>query len=223
MEGVTMDYPGAAARPKPLDPPPPQPAQDGDAASGAEVDAAADAAALARVAAGNFDAFDALVDRHKLRLFRHVRRRVADPHKAEDLTQEAFLRLFRAARGGVGYTAGRSRVVTWLFTIAGNVVTDHLRAEGVRASVRLAREQAEPQDPHDAAAAREGESRVRRLLLELPEAQRTVVELHVLDGLTLAEVAELTGAPVPTVKSRLVYALRKLKGSMDDDTRGNQP
>ncbi len=179
----------------------------------------AEAAVLERVACGDFRAFDELVDRYKHRLFRHIRRRVADPHNAEDLTQEVFLRLFRAARGG-GYS-GRARVVTWLFTIAGNAVTDHLRAEGVRASVRLARVDAESQNPHDAAAAREGESRVRRLLLELPEAQRTVVELHVLDGLTFSDVAELLGCPVPTVKSRLVYALRKLKRSMDD-TRGTQ-
>ena len=179
-----------------------------------------DAAALLRVAGGDLAAFDELVDRYKTRLFRHIRRRIAEEHKAEDLTQEVFLRLFRAARAG-GYRAGQSRVVTWLFTIAGNCVTDQLRAEAVRSAVRGAREETEPQDPHDAAAAREGDSRVRRLLLELPEAQRQVVELHVLDGLSFADVAELVGAPVPTVKSRLVYALRKLKRSMDD-SRGNQ-
>jgi RNA polymerase sigma-70 factor (ECF subfamily) len=218
MEGVTMHHPGvdeaSAEDADEMNSPP----TSGPALGPAPSSQDADAAALERIAVGELGAFDGLVDRYKHRLFRHICRRIADPHKAEDLTQEAFLRLFRAARGG-GYTAGRARVVTWLFTIAGNVVTDHLRAEGVRASVRLVREEAESRDPHDAAAAREGESRVRRVLLELPEAQRTVVELHVLDGLSFADVAELVGAPVPTVKSRLVYALRKLKRSMDD-TRG---
>jgi RNA polymerase sigma-70 factor (ECF subfamily) len=168
-----------------------------------------DAELLRKIAAGDLTVFDQLVDRYKRPLFNHIRRRVNDPHRAEDLTQEVFLRLFRAARADT-YT-GQARVVTWLFTIAGNAVTDHLRAEGLRASVRLARDEAESQDPSDAAAAREGESRVRRLLLELPEAQRVVVELHVLDGLSFADVAELVGSPIPTVKSRLVYALRKLK------------
>jgi len=205
-----MDQPGVAVNAEADDSPSPSlPRHD------------ADAAALNGVTRGDFAGFDELVDRHKVRLFRHIRRRIADPHKAEDLTQEAFLRLFRAARES-GYSAGRARVVTWLFTIAANVVTDHLRAEGVRESVRLVREQSEPTDPHDAAAAREGESRVRRLLLELPEAQRTVVELHVLDGLTFADVAELVGAPVPTVKSRLVYALRKLKRLMDANDGGTE-
>ena len=213
-----MDDPGVEAAATVVNLPTSPPAA---AVAGAEPTTDADAAALGRIARGDFGAFDELVDRYKHRLFSHVRRRVADPHKAEDLTQEIFLRLFRAARGG-SYASGRARVVTWLYTIAGNVVTDHLRAEGVRASVRQAREEIEPSDPHDVAAAREGESRVRRLLLELPEAQRTVVELHVLDGLSFTDVAELVGAPVPTVKSRLVYALRKLKRSMND-ARGNQP
>ena len=212
-----MDDPGVEADAECMPPPPPT---ESPAAAAREAAQDSDAAALERIARGDLGAFDGLVDRYKHQLFRHVRRRVADPHKAEDLTQEIFLRLFRAARGG-SYASGRARVVTWLFTIAGNVVTDHLRAEGVRASVRLAREEIEPSDPHDVAAAREGESRVRRLLLELPEEQRIVVELHVLDGLTFADVAELVGAAVPTVKSRLVYALRKLKRSMDQ-TRGNE-
>jgi RNA polymerase sigma-70 factor (ECF subfamily) len=181
----------------------------------------ADAEALRRLSDGDLTPFDALVDRHKARLFRHIHRRVRDPHRAEDLTQETFLRLFRAARSGA-YT-GRARVVTWLFTIAGNCVTDHLRAESVRSSVRAVREQAESQDPLDAAAAREGESRVRRLLLELPEDQRVVVELKVLDGLTFADIAELLGCPIPTVKSRLVYALKKLKRSMDESPEARRP
>jgi len=204
-----MDHPGASAEvTKPVSPPP-SPTVDHDVE------------ALRRIAQGDLTPFDGLVDRYKLRLFRHIRRRVADPHKAEDLTQEAFLRLFRAARAG--RYRGEARVVTWLFTIAGNAVTDYLRGEFVRSAVRLVREDEEAaQDPRDAAAAREGESRVRRLLLELPENQRQVVELHVLDGLTFAEVAELTGCPASTVKSRLVYALRKLKRSMDE-SRGYQP
>jgi RNA polymerase sigma-70 factor (ECF subfamily) len=202
MQGATaMDHSGVAA------------------AAGGELDREppgddADAEALRRLADGDLGRFDEFVARHKTHLFRHIHRRIRDPHRAEDLTQETFLRLFRAARAG-GYT-GQARVVTWLFNIAGNCVTDHLRAEGLRASVRVVREQADSQDPLDAAAEREGESRVRRLLLELPEEQRVVVELKILDGLTFGEIAELLGCPIPTVKSRLVYALRKLKRSLDE-------
>ena len=86
-----MDHPGAATDARATDATAPTPPV-------LPAESESDAAALARVASGDFAGFDELVDRYKLRLFRHIRRRIADPHKAEDLTQEAFLRLFRAVR-----------------------------------------------------------------------------------------------------------------------------
>src|SRR4051812_1384201 len=100
MEGATMDEPAVAMEPR-------------DDAPAREDNADADV--LRRVAAGDLAGFDTFVDRYKQRLFRHIHRRIRDLHRAEDLTQEVFLRLFRAARAG-GYT-GQARVVTWLFTI----------------------------------------------------------------------------------------------------------
>jgi len=182
----------------------------------------ADAEALRRIAGGDAGEFDTLVNRHKDRLLRHIHRRIQDPHRAEDLTQEAFLRLFRAARAG-GYT-GQARVVTWLFTIAANCVTDHLRAEGRRLSFTLQQSADSPSshDPQLLAERGESEARVASMLGELPENQRVVVELKVLDGLSFGEIAELLGCPVPTVKSRLVYALRKLKRTFEQQ-QGRQP
>lgn len=210
---------------RPSPPPPPDLAEPSAATppptcetddAGAEA-AAEDAAALRRLVEGDPAAFDALVDRHKHRLVRHILRRVRDPHVAEDLAQESFLRLFRAARAG-GYS-GRARVVTWLFTIAKNCVTDHLRAigrRGGRPDAPDALSNREP-DPRAAAERREGDHRVESLLSLLPDAQRQVVELKVLDGLSFGDIAELLGCPVPTVKSRLVYALRKLRQSLTDE------
>jgi len=195
----------------PSRPPPPAP---GDA------DAELDRRAMTQIAAGDLSGFDALVDRHKDRLFRHILRRVRDPHRAEDLAQESFLRLFRAARAG-GYTA-HARVVTWLFAIAGNCVTDHLRAEGRRSRLTLV----SPADnvdrspgPGDLAEQREMRDWAADLLAELPEPQRAVVELKVLDGLSFPDVAELLGCPIPTVKSRLVYGLRKLRRALGEPRR----
>jgi RNA polymerase sigma factor (sigma-70 family) len=87
-----------------------------------------DAEILAEIARNDLRRFDALVNRYKVRLMRYIGHRVRDRHHAEDLTQEAFLRLFRAARAG-GYSE-RASVSTWLFTIADNCVTDYLRAAG---------------------------------------------------------------------------------------------
>ena len=89
-----------------------------------------DAEILAEIARGDLRRFDALVDRYKCRLLSYIGHRVADRHHAEDLTQESFLRLFRAARSG-GYS-GQASVSTWLFTIAENCATDYLRASGRR-------------------------------------------------------------------------------------------
>jgi RNA polymerase sigma-70 factor (ECF subfamily) len=183
-----------------------------------------DAEILAEIAQGDCGRFDVLVDRYKVRLTSYLAHRVPDRHRAEDLAQEAFLRMFRSARTG-GYS-GRAAVCTWLFTIADNCATDCLRASG-RQRLALESDMAVERsdgrsgvldrfvsadlDPADAAAYRESQDRADALLASLPEEQRRVVALKILGGLTLAEVAEVVGCPVGTVKSRLLYGLRKIE------------
>ena len=176
------------------------------------------------IARGNLSRFDALVDRYKDRLMSYLGHRVSDRHQTEDLVQEAFLRLFRAARDG--RYSGQACVSTWLFTIADNCATDYLRASG-RQRLTLESDAAgrndddsagvldgclspDP-DPAEAAAHRESQGRAEALLDGLPEEQRRVVALKVLGGLTLAEVAAVVGCPVGTAKSRLLYGLRKIE------------
>jgi RNA polymerase sigma-70 factor (ECF subfamily) len=186
-----------------------------------------DAEILAEIARGDLRRFDALVDRYKSRLMSYLGHRVPDRHHAEDLTQESFLRLFRAARNG-GYS-GRASVSTWLFTIAENCTTDYLRAAG-RRPLTLETDTAggntdtspgmldcRPSaaiDPARAAASRESQRRAEALLDGLPDEQRRVVALKVLGGLTLAEVAAVVGCPLGTAKSRLLYGLRKIEASL---------
>jgi RNA polymerase sigma-70 factor (ECF subfamily) len=183
-----------------------------------------DAQILAEIAQGDLRRFDNLVNRYKVRLMSYIGHRVPDRHHAEDLAQEAFLRLFRAARSG--RYSGQASVSTWLFTIADNCATDYLRALG-RQPVRLEsdtagrdsndspnmldRRPSTDLDPAEAAAIRESQGRAETLLDCLPEEQRRVVALKVLGGLTLAEVAAVVGCPLGTVKSRLLYGLRKIE------------
>jgi RNA polymerase sigma-70 factor, ECF subfamily len=182
-----------------------------------------DAAILAEIAGGDLARFDVLVDRYKVRLMSYLGHRVRDRHQTEDIVQEAFLRLFRAARDG-GYRKQAS-VCTWLFTIADNCATDHLRAAG-RRRLTLESDAAGTNDdsasmldgfssrdigPADTAVRRESQGRAEALLDCLPEEQRRVVALKVLGGLTLAEVATVVGCPLGTVKSRLLYGLRKIE------------
>jgi RNA polymerase sigma-70 factor, ECF subfamily len=193
-----------------------------------------DAEILSEISRGSIDRFDVLVDRYKNRLMSYLGHRVHDRHQTEDLVQEAFLRLFRAARND-GYSA-RASVSTWLFTIAENCATDYLRVSGRR---RLALESdatggngdgsADVLDnvlssscgPVEAAERRESRDRAETLLDGLPDEQRRVVALKVLGELTLAEVAAVVGCPLGTVKSRLAYGLRKLKASLAHCEGGN--
>ncbi len=186
-----------------------------------------DAEILAEIAQGDLYHFDALVDRYKCRLMSYIGHRVPDRHHAEDLTQESFLRLFRAARSG-GYS-GQASVSTWLFTIADNCATDYLRASGRRpltleTDTAGGNTDASPSmldcrpsavlDPAKAAARRESQRRAEAWLDCLPDEQRRVVALKVLGGLTLAEVAAVVGCPLGTAKSRLLYGLRKIEASL---------
>ncbi len=186
-----------------------------------------DAKILAEIARGDLRRFDILVDRYKCRLMSYIGHRVPDRHHAEDLVQEAFLRLFRAARSG-GYS-GQASVSTWLFTIADNCATDYLRASGRRpltleTDTAGVNTDASPSvldcrptavlDPAKAAERRESQRRAEALLDCLPDEQRRVVALKVLGGLTLAEVAAVVGCPLGTAKSRLLYGLRKIEASL---------
>jgi RNA polymerase sigma-70 factor, ECF subfamily len=186
-----------------------------------------DAEILAEIARGELGRFDILVNRYKVRLMSYLGHRVHDRHQAEDLAQESFLRLFRAARAG-GYSE-RASVSTWLFTIADNCTTDYLRASG-RHPLTLESDTAGKDngnstraldrcpsgnlDPAEAAARRESQGRAEALLDGLPVEQRRVVALKVLGGLTLAEVAAVVGCPLGTAKSRLLYGLRKIEASL---------
>jgi RNA polymerase sigma-70 factor, ECF subfamily len=182
---------------------------------------------LAEIARGDMYRFDVLVNQYKERLMRYVSHRVADRHHAEDLVQETFLRMFRAVQKG-NYT-GQATVPAWLFTIAGNCVTDYLRGLGRRrltlesdAAVRdsddsagmLERCHSTDLGPLEAASRHESQGRADALLDCLPEEQRRVVALKVLGGLTLQEVAEVVGCPLGTVKSRLLYGLRKIEAML---------
>jgi RNA polymerase sigma-70 factor (ECF subfamily) len=196
-----------------------------------------DAQILGEIAQGDLGRFDVLVNRYKVRLMSYLGHRVPDRHHSEDLVQEAFLRLFRAARNG-GYS-GQARVSTWLFTIADNCATDYLRASG-RQPLTLETDTAEKNDddsarmldgcpssdldPAEVAARRESQNRAEALLDCLPEEQRRVVALKVLGGLTLAEVAAVVGCPIGTAKSRLLYGLRKIEALLArSGSRNHEP
>ncbi|MEO1236615.1 MAG: RNA polymerase sigma factor [Planctomycetota bacterium] len=201
------------------DPRPPSPADAG------ETPTANDADLLQTAARGAPEAARELVRRYHGRLLGYLNARLADRHRAEDLAQETFLRLFRAGQTSSAY-AGRASVATWLFAIARNCLTDHLRAAQRRPLTLHAELPADqpPPEPTPVAADRpdvraahaENRTEAFRRLAELPPALREAVELRVLAGLTFREVAELTGEPPSTVKHRTARALAQLADALTE-------
>jgi len=171
-----------------------------------------DDALMAAFAAGDAGAFERLFERHRRPLFTHLLHHTGNAGRAEDLFQEVFLRLIR---GRERYRAGNFRA--WLFTVAHNALTDDRRRSALRASheeaamtERSTRDDSLG-DPVAGSHAGDLRARIEAALQRLPEAQREVFLLRERGGLELARIAEVTGANLATVKSRLRYALAGLR------------
>jgi RNA polymerase sigma factor (sigma-70 family) len=162
---------------------------------------------------GNAGAFDALYARHRGALFRYVLRGVKLRAVAEELYQEIWILVIEARKR----YALSARFTTWLYTIAHNRLVDHWR----RKELALVSSEEEPPasaaaDPARQAEGREALARFAKALEDLPRAQREVFLLHEEAGLTALEIAAVTGSEPEAVKSRLRYALAKLKTAVDD-------
>ena len=175
-----------------------------------------DAAILASVEAGERREFQVLIDRYKVAVYRYLLYQTARVDVAEDLAQEVFLRVFRAASAGA--YAGGASVKTWMFTIAGNCLRDFWRAAKRRREVpdsglvefQMQSLTSPELGPAESVARAERLQQILRLLAELPGEQREVVHLKFFGGLTMAEISEVTATALTTVKARLRYALTKL-------------
>ena len=162
---------------------------------------------------GDAGAFETLYARHRTRLFRFVLRSIKARAVAEELYQEIWMRVIEAR---TSYTP-KARFTTWLFTIAHNHLVDHWRKRGLTL-VALESEEivSGSPDPADQAQAREALARFAAALEALPPLQREAFLLHEEGGLGIAEIAAATGANEETAKSRLRYALAKLKAAVND-------
>jgi len=162
--------------------------------------------------AGNAAAFETLYTRHRGRLYRFVLRSVKARGTAEELFQEIWMRVIEARSR---YTP-QARFTTWLYTIAHNLLTDHWRRKGL-ALVELDEDAhaAAPDDPARSAEARQALARFAAALEALPPLQRQAFLMHEEGGLSLAEIAQATGSNEEAAKSRLRYAMAKLKAAAD--------
>lgn len=175
-------------------------------------------------AGGDAAAFDVLYGRHEAALYRFVRRLLgaALAAQADEVFQDAWLRIV-AARAGFLPQGAAWR--TWAFTIAHNAAMDRLRVAGREVSL----EREDDEDPldwlmarldhvapssEDHAFWRAAGAQLLQCLEALPDAQRAAFLLHHEDGASVEDLAQRLALPFETAKSRLRYALRKLRGCM---------
>jgi RNA polymerase sigma-70 factor (ECF subfamily) len=192
-----------------------------------------DEALMAAYQKGDTRAFAELVSRHEKRLWNFVRRFVPERATAEDLLQEVFLRMVKSAPEW----RPEAKVSTWLYTIARNLCTDHARRSAFRAATSLdgggrvagpagsedsgprplgERIPAEGRGADSALMDREIAARVDRAIAALPVEQREVFLMREVMELPFADIARAVGASEPTVKSRMRYALERLRAALDE-------
>ncbi len=177
---------------------------------------------LAEFQQGDAGAFERLLRRHRRPLYTFFVRMLGDRSRAEDLAQEAFLRIVK----GAAAWEHRARFQTWLYTIARNLCVDASRRDRFRRADSLDAQDGEDgppvvetvpsggPSPDRAAESARMRPLLQRALLELPAEQREVFVLREQAGVPFKEIAELVGVNENTVKSRMRYALLGLRKAL---------
>ena len=178
----------------------------------------ADEDVMQLVRRGDAHAFEVIYDRHSAAACSLAYRMMGTRAGAEDVTQEAFLSMWRS---GARYDRARGSVRTWVLGIVHHRAIDALRRATVhdrrRAGDEGIEERFEARERTDAEVARREEAgAVRSALATLPPDQVQVLELAYFGGFTHAEIADMLGAPVGTVKGRMRLGLKKMRAQLGE-------
>ncbi|MGN2391215.1 RNA polymerase sigma factor RpoE [Pelomicrobium sp. G1] len=184
-----------------------------------------------RAQRGDKHAFDLLVSKYQRKLARLLSRFIRDPAEIEDVTQEAFIKAYRALPS----FRGDSAFYTWLYRIGINTAKNYLVAMGRRAPTTTEFEAEEAETFEDAEQLRDVNTPEAELMSKqiaqtvndsmaaLPEELRTAITLREIEGLSYEEIATIMGCPIGTVRSRIFRAreaiaanLRPLLGTSKD-------
>ena len=176
---------------------------------------------MAALGDGDLEALEGLYDRYSTLVFSVSLRVLHDTQLAEDVVQEVFLRLWRQPSS---YDPTRGRFISWLMSVTRNRSLDELR----RVTRRLRSEDLEEEpgrelpapegvdDPQAGLLLAERRAAVRAAMTRLPPAQRRVIELAYFGGLTQVEIAQATGDPLGTVKTRVRLGMQKFREALEE-------
>jgi RNA polymerase sigma-70 factor (ECF subfamily) len=183
-----------------------------------------DEALMLAYARGDAASFERLYARHKGPTYRYLLRHTSNRATADELHQDVWMRVVRARER----YRPEARFTTWLYTLARHRLVDHFRSKGGVVAASLDQDSADglPDTPAEEPSSagdplvrvldEESGNRLLAALADVPGLQRDAFLLHVEAGLSLVEIATLTGVPAETVKSRLRYAYRRLRAALED-------
>jgi len=166
---------------------------------------------IARVAAGDRDAFARIFAAYAGKVKGYLLRLGAPGAAAEDLAQDAMVAIWRRA---ASFDAAKAKASTWIFVIARNAWIDKLRREKTELayrSVTIVSEESDEESPDDAAVRGQTEEQIATAIASLSADQQQVVRLAFFEDRPHSEIAERLSLPLGTVKSRLRLALIKLR------------
>lgn len=183
-----------------------------------------DQALIEKIKGGDFQAFEALVNRYESKVYRLAVRMLRNQQDAEDALQETFLQVYR----GLKSFEGRSNFSTWLFRLATNVCLMKIRHRGTEPAGMLPLEdflpqheegvqpviQEWPEKPEEILLTKESQEKMMEALDKLPPDYRAVFVLRDIEGFSNAETGEALGISVAAVKSRLHRARIALRGML---------
>jgi RNA polymerase sigma-70 factor (ECF subfamily) len=190
------------------------PSERAQSYSGENGSNADDVALIRRMVEADETALGALYDRWVRSLYSLVLHLLRDPDEAEDVVEETFWQAWRKANS---YEPSRGAVSTWLLTIGRRKALDRLRARKRSREDLVDNDRtfddlpSQSPDPSVDAEGSELKENVKAALRALPAEQREVLELGYFSGMSQTEIAEATGQPLGTVKTRMRLALQKLK------------
>lgn len=187
-------------------------------------EASVDLAIVEQVKAGNVNAFDQLIKKHRQRLYSVIYNMTSNAEDTADLTQEVFIKAFRS----IHKFKAKASFFTWLYRIAINATITHMRKNRLRRffSFENLQEEFVGSELVEALASKsksdkptllkELQQRLNEALQSLSIKHRTVVVLYEIEGLSHQEVADVVGCSEGTVRSRLHYAKQQLQSLLKD-------